>query len=339
MARSVRIPRTRSRRRWPYLVAAPLVAAASWAYAALAVERDADLPQPVGCKRTDIASPAGRIALFGSGGGKGNPLLLVHSVNAAASSYELGPLYAHYAAAGRPVYALDLPGFGHSERRKQTYTPRLMADAIHAAVAHVRECHAGAPVDLVALSLSCEYAARAAIERPDDYRSLGLISPTGFDRMLSGYGRWQSTKGSQIKLALVSRRLWSRPLFDLLVSRPSMRFFLQKTFGSTRIDEGLFAYDQKSAHQPGAEHVVWSFLAGFLFADDVTRLYQALRLPVWTVHGRRGDFVDFRKEREVAGKPNWHFDEFDTGAMPQFEDIGAVTASYDAFTADLPEET
>ena len=211
-----------------------------------------------------------------------------------------------------------------------------MADAIHAAVAHVRERHADAPVDLVALSLSCEYAARAVVERTDDYRSLGLISPVGFDRALSGYGRWQSTKGSQVKLSLVSAPLWSRPLYDLLVSRPSMRFFLEKTFGSKQIDEGLFAYDQKSAHRPGAEHVVWSFLAGFLFADDVTRLYQALRLPVWTIHGRRGDFVDFSKEREVADKPNWHFDEFDTGAMPQFEDIGAVTTAYDAFIEQLP---
>ena len=39
----------------------------------------------------------------------------------------------------------------------------------------------------------------------------------------------------------------------------------------------------------------------------------------------------------MAGKPNWHFDELDTGAMPQFEDIGAVTAAYDAFIGRLPD--
>ena len=68
-----------------------------------------------------------------------------------------------------------------------------------------------------------------------------------------------------------------------------------------------------------------------------SRLYQALRLPIWTVHGRRGDFVDFGKERSVAGKANWHFDEFETGAMPQFEDIGSVTASYHRFVSSLDE--
>ena len=329
-------PTRRSVPLWSIAVAAPLALAGAWAaYSALAIDKNRPLAQPVGGERVELDSPSGRLALYRSGASDGTPLLLLHSVNAAASSYEMAPLYAHYAAAGRPVYALDLPGFGHSERRRQTYTPRLMADAIHAAVAYIREHHAGVSVDAVALSLTCEYLARAALERPDDYRSLGLISPAGFDRALSGFGRAQSTKGNAIKLALVSIPLWSRPLFDLLVTKPSMRFFLEKTFGSKRIDEGLFAYDQASAHQPGAEHVVWSFLAGFLFADDVTRLYQALKLPIWTVHGHRGDFVDFSKERSVAGKPNWHFDEFDTGAMPQFEEIGAVTASYDRFLATL----
>ena len=42
------------------------------------------------------------------------------------------------------------------------------------------------------------------------------------------------------------------------------------------IDEGLLDYGYASAHQPGAPHAVWSFLTGYLFADDVTRIY---RLP------------------------------------------------------------
>jgi hypothetical protein len=124
-------------------------------------------------------------------------------------------------------------------------------------------------------------------------------------------------------------------LFDLVVSKPSMRFFLEKTWGSKRIDEGLFAYCQLTAHQPGAEYVVWSFLSGFLFADDITRIYKLLQLPIWTCHGMRGDFVDFRKEAEIAARPNWHFAEYETGAFPHFEALGAVTRNYDAFTGRL----
>lgn len=301
------------------------------AYSALAVDHRRRLGPALDATRSDLETEGGRVALYAAGRGD-TPLLLIHSINAAASAYEMRPLFQHYAGT-RPVYAIDLPGYGLSERRDQTYTPRIMVDAIHAAMAEIASRHQGSRVDLMALSLSCEYAARAVLERPDGVRTLGLISPTAFDKALAGYGRAQSTKGNALKLAFVSVPIWSQALYDLVVSRASMRFFLQKTFGSKSIDEGLFAYDQASAHQPGARYVVWSFLSGYLFADDATRVYKALTLPIWTCHGHRGDFVDYRKEREVSGKPNWHFAEFDTGAMPQFERVDEVVASYDRFLA------
>ena len=323
--------RTSAASRWAASIAVPLVAcAAGLAYGAIRADHRRRLGPALPGASTDLHAASHRVRLYGGGTGQGVPLLLVHSINAAASSYEMRPLFLTYSKR-RPTYALDLPGFGLSDRKKQTYTTRIMADAIGEAVRHIRAAHGGAKVDLMALSISCEYAARVALEQPDDIRSLGLVSPTGFDKSLSGYGRAQSTKGNRLKLAVVSLPVWSQALFDLFVSRPSMRIFLEKTFGSKIIDEGLFEYDQASAHQPGAMHVVWSFLSGFLFADDVTRVYKALGLPVWAVHGRRGDFVDYSKEFEVADRSNWTFDVFDTGAMPQFERLDDVVRSYDAF--------
>ena len=46
---------------------------------------------------------------------QGPPLLLVHSVNAAASAAEVRPLHEHYRAT-RTVLSLDLPGYGFSDR-------------------------------------------------------------------------------------------------------------------------------------------------------------------------------------------------------------------------------
>jgi pimeloyl-ACP methyl ester carboxylesterase len=241
-------------------------------------------------------------------------------------------LFLHYGES-RPVYAIDLPGFGYSDRSRKIYTARMMADALHAATAEIKARHQDQSIDVMAISLSCEYAARAALERPDDYRSLGLISPTGFDRALSGEGPAQSTRGNPWTLAILSFPLWSQALFDAVASRASMRFFLKKTWGSKYIDENLLNYDYGSAHRPGARHAVWSFLTGYLFANDISRIYRLLELPVWAVHGRRGDFVDYQYEKEVEDKPNWSFDEFDTGAFPHFEDLAALTNSYDRFEA------
>jgi pimeloyl-ACP methyl ester carboxylesterase len=313
----------------------PLGLAGGWiAYSRLAIDHRKPLPPALPGPREVLETEAGAVSFYGSTQAQGVPLLLIHSINAAANAYEVRPLYLHYAGR-RPVYALDLPGFGFSARPDRTYTPRLMTDAIHALAAEIRRRHGSARIDAVALSLSAEYLARAALERPDDYRSLGLISPTGFDARLSGDGPAQSTKGSDTARAIVAAPLWGRPLFDLLVSRPSMRFFLEKTWGSKDIDEGLFEYDQLAAHQPGAEHAPFSFLTGHLFPADISRVYPLLALPIWAVHGQRGDFVDYRHLDTVAGKPNWTIHVLPTGAFPHFERLGEVTRRYDAFLAGL----
>ncbi|WP_419830545.1 alpha/beta fold hydrolase [Methylobacterium sp.] len=300
-----------------------------------AVDRHMDLPPALPGRHEMLATErAGALSLYGTTDRDGVPLLLIHSINAAANAYEVRPLYLHYRQT-RPVYALDLPGFGFSERSRRLYTPRLMVEAIRAAVAEIRQRHSVGAIDAMALSLSCSYLARAAVERPEDYRSLGLISPTGFDARLSGDGPPDGHRGRDGLRNLLDRPPLGRPLFDALASRPSMRFFLQKTFGSKDIDEGLFAYDYASAHQPGAEHAPYCFIAGHLFPTDTTRLYETLRHPVWMAHGRRGDFVDYRLAPRVAGRPNWRVLTLPTGAFPHFERPDDMIADFDTFLENL----
>ncbi|MDP4004714.1 alpha/beta fold hydrolase [Methylobacterium sp. NEAU K] len=325
-----------------YLAAAALslvgAAAGLVGWTRLAVDRRMPLPTALPGQHERLAAgPAGDVSLYSSAEAEGVPLLLIHSINAAANAYEVRPLYLHYRTS-RPVYALELPGFGFSERSRRRYTPRVMVTAIDAAVAEIRRRHRGSMVDAAALSLSAAYLARAALERPDDYRSLALISPTGFDARLSGEQPPDGHRGRDWLRDVLDRPPFGRALFDALVTRPSMRFFLRKTFGSKDVDEGLFAYDYASAHQPGAEHAAFCFIAGHLFPTDTTRLYEDLRLPVWMVHGTRGDFVDYRLVPRVADRPNWRITRLDTGAFPHFEQLDAVTAAYDAFLADLTRD-
>ena len=64
---------------------------------------------------------AGRVAYYESGNPsnkKTAPLVLIHRINAAASAYEMKPLFDHYAP-GRRVYALDLPGYGFAKASKK----------------------------------------------------------------------------------------------------------------------------------------------------------------------------------------------------------------------------
>jgi pimeloyl-ACP methyl ester carboxylesterase len=258
------------------------------------------------------------------------PLLLLHSINAAGSVYEVRPLYEHYRAS-RIVYAPDLPGFGFSDRSDREYTPRLMTDAVHAMVEEIRRLHGPSPIDALALSLSCEFLARAAVESPGLFRSLALVSPTGFDRSAPRYGPPGSNRGIPLLKRAFTFPLWSEGFFDLLTTRRSIRFFLRKTWGSKDIDEGMLDYDCLTTRQPGARHAPFWFVSGFLFSNDVNRLYEALEMPVWMAHGERGDFVDYRYKHSVEGRPNWTFRVFPTGALPHFEVLDAFTRDYDAF--------
>jgi pimeloyl-ACP methyl ester carboxylesterase len=290
----------------------------------------APLANPVSGVRTDIISVAGRIAFYAAGPETaGPPLLLIHSVNAAASAFEVKPLYDHYARERR-VYAVDLPGFGQSERGNHEYTARLMTDALHEVIERIRELHGDEPVDAMALSLSCEFLARAAVERPAAFRSLGLISPTGFERKPRD-ARVPNTLGKRWLLDSLYFTLWERQLFSLLTLRPVMRKFLEKAWGSKQIDEPLLDYCYQTTHQHGARHAPYYFVAGYLFSTDALRLYETLNLPVWMAHGVRGDFVDYRHLPRVASRPNWRIVTLQAGAFPHFEMLDQVTRSYEEF--------
>lgn len=297
---------------------------------ALRAPHDLPLSPALDAEIGSLHIPFGQLVTYAGGPAEGTPLLLVHSVNAAANAYEVKPLFDHYAGS-RPVYAFDLPGYGLSDRRDCIYTPRLMTDAVIAMVEAIRRKHGPFPIDAVALSLSSEFLARAASEHPTFFRTIGLVSPTGFDSKREVEGLSGTTHGKESVRDLVSFPVWSRPLFDALTSRRSMRYFLERTWGSKRIDEGLFEHAYASAHQPDAQHAPFSFLSGFLFSADSLTVYKELTLPVWMCHGVRGDFVDYERKREVKDRSNWTIQVFRTGALPHFERLDELTASYDAF--------
>ncbi len=265
-------------------------------------------------------------------GKAGPPLLLVHSVNAAASAAEVRPVFDH-ARATRRVFALELPGFGHSARGDRDYTPRLMTDAVLAAVAEIRRRCGQAPIDALAVSLGCEFLARAASEQPALFRRLALVSPTGFNGRAPRRGPPGSTRKVPVLGSVLGASLWAQGLFDNLTRPGVVRFFLEKTFGAKTIDEPMWAYAVATARQPGARFAPLAFLGGGLFSADITAVYESLAMPVWASHGVRGDFTDYRGLAYVKERPNWHIRVLPTGALPYFEMAAEFGAEMDRFFA------
>ena len=296
-----------------------------------------------------IDSAAGRLGFYQAGPDADSqgtvppvppvPLLLVHSINAAASSAEMAPLFEHYRR-HRTVVAIDMPGFGFSDRSDRAYTPRLMTDALIAVLAHMRAQLGVSAVDVLALSLSGEFVVRAQSEKPDWVRRVALVSPTGF----SGRKRRHGPPGSTLKLDWLNRCLtwpvWAQGIFNTLTRPGVIRYFLARSWGSPQIDEALWHYCIATTRQPGAHHAPLAFVSAGLFSGDINTLYEAVQCPVWVSMATRGDFTDYQGRSSLAHRANWQFHRIEGGALPYFEDLAAVTAPLDAFwqpeAGDMP---
>ncbi|MEM1263260.1 MAG: alpha/beta hydrolase [Pseudomonadota bacterium] len=273
-------------------------------------------------------SEAGELKYYEAG--EGLPLLLIHSINAAGSAYEVKPIFDHYRATRR-IYALDLPGFGLSERSDRRYDIALYTSAISAMTNRIVAKHKQ-PIDALALSLSSEFLARAAMQAPETYRRLALVTPTGF-RASDANRRAAPMSSREIGWlsGLLSLGSFGSGAFNLLTKPRSVRYFLKKTFGSDSIDEGLWEYAVATAGQPGAEYAPLAFISGRLFANDIRTVYEGLKMPVFLGHGTRGDFTDFRGADWARNEVNWTIRAFMTGALPHFETPDRFFAALNLF--------
>lgn len=287
------------------------------------------LPLAIPAERLEIDGRSGRLSYYAAG--QGPPLLLVHSINAAGSAREVQPAFEH-AQHSRRVFAPDLPGYGFSDRSPRRYDIALFCDAIRDMLAVIAADHGKQRVDALALSLSAEFLSRVAADEPARFRTLTLVTPTGFrrgsDRMRAPAGTNREVPGLYPALTFP---LWRGALFGALVSRVSIRYFLERTFGSKSVDESLVDYAWQTTHQPGAQHAPYAFLSGRLFSADIRNVYEQLELPVWLAHGTRGDFSDFSEADWLRTRPNWTVQPFDTGALVYFEQPAQFFKGWDSF--------
>ena len=260
---------------------------------------------------------AGQLGYYSAGTAKRGtpPLLLIHSINAAASAYEMKPLYDYYANgdAARKVYALDLPGFGSSDRRNRDYNPTFYRDTL---LEFVQQKFKGTPVDIVALSLGCEFVAQAAQKSPQLFRRLVFISPTGLALN-------QQPQTNEALLRLLQIPTWSRMIYDLLTSRPILAYFLRQS-QRNQFNQGLADYAYQTSHQPNAPHAPFQFIAGKLFTPKMTEIYAALTQPTLALFGQdnvsRHEMAD-----ELRNLANWRLVEFrQCGGLVHFDDLPGV---------------
>jgi pimeloyl-ACP methyl ester carboxylesterase len=207
--------------------------------------------------------------------GSGPPLLLVHSINAAASAFEMRMPFTGFRDSYR-VYALDLLGYGGSDRPEQLYTgadyAALVGDFVNEVI--------GERTAVIASSLGSAYSVKAAAQRPEHFGALTLICPVGITQLAK-----PERPGPAYSIL---RGPVGDALFAGLVSRPSMRLFLtqQAYYDPHIVDDHVLDGFYMPSHQPGAKWAPICFLT-MLLNCDISADFGKLRQPLLLVWGRQ----------------------------------------------------
>lgn len=104
--------------------------------------------------------------------GSGDPILLIHSMNNGASSYEFTKITKKLSKS-RTVYAIDLIGFGKSEKPKITYTAYLYVQLLHDFVKEVIQ----EDTDIITSGKSNSFVTMLSMQKSNHLNKLIFINP------------------------------------------------------------------------------------------------------------------------------------------------------------------
>jgi pimeloyl-ACP methyl ester carboxylesterase len=227
-------------------------------------------------------------------------VLLFHGISAASSNHEFSRV-ADRLAEQYHVIAPDLPGFGHSDRPPLLYSGSLYETFVRDFLADLTD-----EPTVLASSLSGAYAAVAAEEV--DVREFVFVCPTA--TTVPGRRPWLRS--------LLRSPVVGEGLYNLLVSRPAIRYFLEDHGFSqpAAITDEWVGYDWKTAHQSGARYAPASFLAGFLDLDvDLGSALAERGVPTTVVWGRDAELEPLETGRELAEAADARFVVFDNADL------------------------
>jgi pimeloyl-ACP methyl ester carboxylesterase len=219
--------------------------------------------------------------------GSGPAILLIHGIHAAAWSYEWHD-NVEYLARHNTVYTIDLLGFGRSDRPAIRYSARLyislISDFAHQVI--------GEPCVLVATSLAAAYAIALGARDPERFPALALIAPTGLVRLNKSAGISNEAGRLAVEAPIVGTAM-----FNGLVSKRSLRYYLEKTYADDSIvTDDLVEIYYWTSHQRGARHAPAAFISGQLNID-VRHALRRLTQPTLLVWGEEGSAAPIEEYR------------------------------------------
>ncbi len=216
-----------------------------------------------------------------------SPILLIHGIYGGASHRTFRKLLPLLDQAGKPVYILDLPGTGESEKPRKRYSIEDLDAFIEIFLAEVVKVRS----TVVTESLAGTSALKIASQRPDLIRRLILLSPTGINSL--------ALPPSQREQRLFDR-LWNDDqallaFWDNLLIDNSLRFFLRFSFSNDDlVDEELLDDFRVLRENKDQRFISLSFVTGQFFRS-FQESSQNIFIPVLALFG--ADYENFQETK------------------------------------------
>ena len=244
--------------------------------------------------------------------GSGRPLLLLHHTSVGGSHMEweknMDFLSQHY-----KVYAIDLPGFGASEKPKLTYTVYQYALFLNAFI----EQQVKQPVSIIASSASADFALMAYLLNPKNMEKLVLISPTGMKTDLA-------TPADNKRRKFLQAPLLGTHCFLMATSKKSIRLHLENDlfFSKEKVPRELVDAYYTAAHT-GGESARFAYASTTSHFTDVNirKALESLKIPFLVVWGEKNLSNPITYIREIEKlRPDGEYAIFEeTRLLPHYE--------------------
>ncbi len=257
------------------------------------------------------------------------PLVFLHNFGGGASAYEWSKVYPAFATTHR-VIAPDLIGWGQSAHPIRDYQVSDYLTTLAEFLSQV----ANSPVPVIASSLTGALTIRLAIERPELFKALFLVCPSGFDDFGQGSGR-------RLPVNIVRTPLLSSLIYTLGATNDVAvrNFLVQFLFAKPeRVTSEMVEAYLASAQQPNAEYSALAFLRGDLYFDLPLYIDQ-LTVPTVIFWGEQAQFTRPDLGRRLARLNPDAVKAFeiiaDTGVLPHLEQPAVMIGLLEQYMRSL----
>ena len=256
-------------------------------------------------------------------------LVCLHSLGGGSSAYEWSKVYGALAADYR-IVAPDLVGWGQSAHPARSYR----TEDYQAMIVHLIEAVAQAPAIVAATSLTAGVVVRLAIDRPELFKALFLISPSGNDDFGMGYpfslpAVLAGTPGIDrliYQLGAANEVAVTQFLTNFLFAKPE------------RITGEIVQAYLAGTQQPNAEYSALASLRGDV-CFDLSRYIGQLTVPTTIVVGQASRFNRPGKTKRLAALNPRAIQAVhivpDVGVLPHVEQPAVVVGLLRSFLREM----